>query len=437
MTEITNNNVVISKGYADDRYLKLAGGTMQGALTLAGSPTNNLHAATKKYVDDHVATKDSLAELSDVTLTTPTSANLLAFTGVNTNSVAASVSGDITFTLSGTVLTSAIGAGVIVNADIAADAAISQSKLAMSAATTRANATSITQGDLGLVSFNSAEFDATGGWISLNASGIANNKLTNSSLTIGSSAVSLGGTLTTIAGLTSVTATTFNGNLAGDVTGTSSSATNVDVRARDTVTAVHYITFAETVSGSQRINTDTGLTYNPGTNQMSILGDILPGVNSPTDSGQNIGSVNNKWNTVYATTFNGTATQVQAADLAENYLGDAEYEPGTVLIFGGDQEVTVTPQKGDRRVAGVVTTDPAHLMNSQLQGDHVIGVALQGRVPCKVLGKVSKGDILVTSAIPGYAIVDNDPVVGTVIGKAVGVKLNDSKGYVEVVVGRF
>jgi hypothetical protein len=42
----------------------------------------------------------------------------------------------------------------------------------------------------------------------------------------------------------------------------------------------------------------------------------------------------------------------------------------------------------------------------------------------------------VTSAIAGYGIVDNDPRVGTIIGKAVAEKLDDSRGIVEVVVGR-
>ena len=428
---------------ARDGSLAITGDLSMGGFKLqnVGTPTTGTDAANKSYVDTAIATKDTLAELSDVTLTTPASANLLAFTGTGTNSVDASVSGDIGFTLSGGVLTSAISTGVIVNADVSSSAAIAQSKLAMSAASTRANATGITQGDLGLASFNSAEFDATSGWIGLLAGGIANSKLANSSITIGASGVSLGGTITTIAGLTSVTATTFTGNLTGNVTGnvtgSVSSATSVDVRARNTTDAVHYITFAEAVSGVQRINTDTGITYNPSTNQMTILGSILPGANNPTDSGQNLGSGTNKWNTVYATVFNGTATQAQYADLAENYLGDSQYEPGTVLVFGGDQEVTVTNQKGDRRVAGIVTTDPAYLMNSMLAGDAVVGLALQGRVPCKVLGKVSKGDILVTSAIPGYAIVDNDPRVGTVVGKAVGAKTDDSRGYVEVVVGRF
>ena len=155
-----------------------------------------------------------------------------------------------------------------------------------------------------------------------------------------------------------------------------------------------------------------------------------------TANNRNLGASGRQWNTVYATTFEGTATSAQYADLAENYLADATYEEGTVLVFGGDEEVTVTDSKGNTRVAGVVSTNPAHLMNSNLEGEHVAAIALQGRVPCKVLGRVAKGDMLVTSAIPGYAIVNNSPGVGQVIGKAVGAKDDDGKGTVEVVVGR-
>ena len=132
----------------------------------------------------------------------------------------------------------------------------------------------------------------------------------------------------------------------------------------------------------------------------------------------------------------GKSTSAQYADLAENYLGDADYEPGTVVVFGGDAEVTMTDTKGDTRVAGVVSTNPAHLMNSALEGDHVVAVALQGRAPTKVLGRVRKGDILVTSAIPGYAVVNNTPGVGQVIGKALEDKDTDDRGVIEVVVGR-
>ena len=160
------------------------------------------------------------------------------------------------------------------------------------------------------------------------------------------------------------------------------------------------------------------------------------GVVPDVDNTYDIGSATLKYKDVYATLFRGTATESYYADLAENYLGDADYEPGTVLVFGGDTEVTVCASKGDHRVAGVVTTNPAHLMNSELEGDHVTGIALQGRVPCKVIGEVRKGDLLVTSAVPGYAIVNNTPGVGTVIGKALEDKLDGDRGVIEVVVGK-
>ena len=155
-----------------------------------------------------------------------------------------------------------------------------------------------------------------------------------------------------------------------------------------------------------------------------------------TDDTYDIGSTGARYANIYANRFVGTATEAFYADLAENYLGDAEYEPGTLLIFGGDQEVTTTSTKGDHRVAGVVTTNPAHLMNSALEGDHVVGIALQGRVPCKVIGKVRKGDMLIASAIPGYAMVNNNPGVGTVVGKALENKDTTDRGVIEVVVGK-
>jgi len=100
-----------------------------------------------------------------------------------------------------------------------------------------------------------------------------------------------------------------------------------------------------------------------------------------------------------------------------------------------DVEVTVTEIKGDSRAAGVVSANPAYLMNSDLK-ENAVAVALQGRVPCKVLGKVKKGDMIVSSAIPGYGIVNNEPSIGTVIGKALEDKTDDAKGEIEIVVGR-
>jgi hypothetical protein len=101
-----------------------------------------------------------------------------------------------------------------------------------------------------------------------------------------------------------------------------------------------------------------------------------------------------------ANIMTGTATKAKYADLAEKYLADIAYEPGTVLVFGGEEEVTTTTEYADTRVAGVVSTDPAYLMNSESSG---VAVALRGKVPVKVSGMIKKGDLLVTSTISGYA----------------------------------
>jgi hypothetical protein len=124
-----------------------------------------------------------------------------------------------------------------------------------------------------------------------------------------------------------------------------------------------------------------------------------------------------------------------SADLAEYYEGDKDYEVGTVLIFGGDKEVTIANKYMDTRVAGVVSNTAAFVMYDACPGYKNL-VALQGRVPCKVVGKIRKGDILVTSNIAGVAIASSDARVGTVIGKALVNYDSDHIGTIEIAVGR-
>ena len=168
----------------------------------------------------------------------------------------------------------------------------------------------------------------------------------------------------------------------------------------------------------------------------TTVGTLQVGGNITATGSYDIGSSSQAFDTVYGTNFTGTAAQAKFADLAEMYVADAQYEPGTVLVFGGEAEVTQCASKGDSRVAGVVSTDPAYLMNSGLDDENAVALALTGRVPCKVIGVVRKGDILVTSAVPGYAIVDNNPSVGTIVGKAIENKDDNGKGVIEVVAGR-
>jgi hypothetical protein len=103
---------------------------------------------------------------------------------------------------------------------------------------------------------------------------------------------------------------------------------------------------------------------------------------------------------IEAATAHVTATQAQYADLAELYVTDDDYEVGTVLIFGGKEEVTQSTTKLDHKIAGVVSTQPAYLMNKDQKGN-TVAVALRGRVPVNVIGPVKKGDLIVSSDTPG------------------------------------
>ena len=132
-----------------------------------------------------------------------------------------------------------------------------------------------------------------------------------------------------------------------------------------------------------------------------------------------------------AGTITATATQAQYADLAEKYSADEDYEPGTVVVFGGDAEVTACELDADHRVAGVVSTDPAYLMNSDADG---VAIALKGRVPCKVTGYVEKGALIVTSSIKGHGMQANQTMPGTIIGKAIEAKEDDGEGIIEILV---
>jgi hypothetical protein len=147
----------------------------------------------------------------------------------------------------------------------------------------------------------------------------------------------------------------------------------------------------------------------------------------------NLGIPTSRWKNVYSERFIGLATTAAYADLAENYVADAAYEFGTVLEFGGEYEVTLGTDE-TTRVAGVVSQNPAYLMNSDCTGKYVTPIALQGRVPCRVKGTVRKGDMLV-SAGTGVAKACQTPQMGSVIGKALE-DFNGNEGIIEVVVGR-
>jgi hypothetical protein len=152
-------------------------------------------------------------------------------------------------------------------------------------------------------------------------------------------------------------------------------------------------------------------------------------INSGSNGVGNIGSSGTTFNTIFA-----KATSAQYADLAEMYSADQRYEPGTVVSFGGDQEVTITIEDADPCVAGVVSTNPSYIMNAGIFCEFPTQVALTGRVPCRVVGSVTKGAMMV-SAGNGCARAERTPAMGTVIGKALEA-FSGKSGTIEIVVGR-
>ena len=275
---------------------------------------------------------------------------------------------------------------------------------AATSATTAGTVTTAAQGNI----------TSVGTLTSLSVSGNANVGNIGAGLFVGS-----GASLTSIPG-GNVTGTVANATYAVSAgsAGSATTAGTVTTAAQPNITSVGTLTgltLSGTLSGAVQIGSGAATHY--GTT-------LTTGANTTagTVTGNWTLSAGSKWNATYA-------------DLAEKYVADANYEPGTVLVFGGVNEVTLSTEFDSTRVAGVVTTNPAFSMNVKCEGEHVAEIALQGRVPVKVTGSITKGDLLV-SASNGHAIANNMARAGTIIGKSLE-NFDGSTGVIEVAVGRF
>ena len=246
------------------------------------------------------------------------------------------------------------------------------------------------------------------------AGSIANSKLVNSKITINGTQINLGDSATlaiqTLSLGNYLTSTDSNYASPGSYNGTS--ALTIAVNA--TPSNIPSTVMARDANG----NTSTNII----TAAQALVTTLSAG--SPSTTGSVVGT----W-----TLGIGSTLQATWADLAEKYVADAEYAPGTVLAFGGLFEVTVA-EDSTRRVAGVVSTNPAYIMNTECAGDHVVTIAMTGRVPCKVRGKIQKGDMMV-SAGSGFARAEFNPIYGSVIGKALE-DFDGVEGIIEVVFGK-
>jgi hypothetical protein len=112
-----------------------------------------------------------------------------------------------------------------------------------------------------------------------------------------------------------------------------------------------------------------------------------------------------------ANLFQGTATQARYADLAEKYSTAEELPAGTAVAVCTCDDHEVEPAGASNHCIGVVSTDPAYMMNSEAKGQYI---GLKGRLPVRVKGAVKKGQAvyafadgvcttLATSALVGIA----------------------------------
>ena len=404
---------------------------------------------------------------------------------------------DVTLTRSGNSLTIKLvggqgAANPITNHHVNNAAAIAQSKLAMNAAGTAASSVGITQASLGLVVFDSSIFSTTNGWATLadsasTSDGIAPAKMRQVPAAgglLGASAAggvasylssstirtwlqvlsTAGGTFTGDINVNNVVpnaASTYNiggsasnrfstvfaitGNFSGNVTDNGNRViTSVDWSSGSGISITSETTTGP--SASATIN-NTGILSVTGTsNQISVTAGQNPTFSLPQSIATSSDVTFNRATLEYLTANSGATVegswtlgagasfQATYADLAEKYSGDNQYEPGTVLVFGGDREVTISSIAGDRKVAGVVSTNPAYNMNVECING--VDVALQGRVPCKVVGFIRKGDMMTTSHIPGVATSNDNPPTGSIIGKALENYDSTEVGIIEVAVGR-
>jgi hypothetical protein len=234
------------------------------------------------------------------------------------------------------------------------------------------------------------------------------------------SLTSLGVTVNITSGNVSGTTGAFT-NVSGN--GSALTALNMANAGSGTLAVARGGTGVTTSTGSGAVVLGTSPTF---TTQISVPSIVKTGTNGVG----NIGQSDNAFNTVFA-----KATSAQYADLAENYSTDSDYPPATVVVFGGEKEITASTRDHDAAIAGVISTKPAYLMNSGPRG---LPVALQGRVPCQVVGQIHKGDRLVASDIKGVAkVLEKDKYEpGCIIGKALEDYNSEQVGTIEVVVGR-
>jgi hypothetical protein len=400
---------------------------------------------------DYVNTKANIGALNDITLSTIANNQILYYDNASVGY---------------TGLNAKWRNGLLTDANVSSSASIAQSKLNLS------NATADTSGSVvkGIAGFDSSYFSSTSGYVSVKLNGLSLDRVTQ----IGAGYV-LGNKLTVTANVAQITfADVVNSAISGTDTGllrrsgpsafatiSYTSDNNVSsIVQRDSsgnfkagdlsvtsVTATGTLKGATvtsdgnvggaTVSATSAVKAGTEIWIN-NAKLFGFNGNLTNMITQNGDTALQIGgTAGNPTGKLYGawTLDTGASLQATYADLAEYYEADNSYEYGTVVMIGGDKEITIAKGQGTTAVAGVISRNPAFIMNEKCKGIK-LAVALQGRVPCRVVGSIKKGDLLIVSMVSGVAMASSDPKAGSIIGKALGNYESSRVGLLEVLVGK-
>lgn len=258
----------------------------------------------------------------------------------------------------------------------------------------------------------------------------ANTTLANANITVANI-----GTLTTQAitsgGATTAGAITGTWTITGGASGNALIVNSGNIYATTGIrTDNYYYANGSPISFAGTYNNANVAAYLPSYNG-PILTTTTTATTLTTGANTTPGTITGNW-----TLSSGSRLVATYADLAERFAADDYYDAGTVVELGGNKEVTAVKYELSEDVFGVVSNTAAYIMNGAA-GDDIThpAIALNGRVQVKVVGKVKKGERLVSAGNgTARAAKKGEASAFNIIGRSLEEKTTEGVGTIEAFV---
>ena len=402
---------------ADALKLALTGGTMSGAIAMGtakitgmGDPGSAQDAATKAYVDsqisglnaDKIIEGNSQVEVID----TGTGSVVITVDGVAEQTIVAASTtfgGNLIIPNAGTIGSASDTDAIAIAAG--GDVTVSQGLIVTGNLTVNGTTTTLNTAEMKVEDINITLADGAADSAAADGAGITIDGA-SATITYSHSGTKFVFNKPVDTGANNITTTgTVSGDHSGD--GSALTALNGSQVTTGTVAAARVATLNQDTTGTAAIAT-TITVADEGTDTTCFPTFVTAATGNLGAKTDSVFTYNSSNGTLGATTFSGVATSAQYADLAEIYVADEELAPGTVVVVGGEAEITAAGPD-DEYIAGVISTAPAYLMNSAVDGE---AVALVGRVPVRVVGSVNKGEAVFATHNGKASTNGQGPIVG-------------------------